>query len=261
MYTYLYDSFVSDPKYAKILGNVETRITDLGIQGRIDRVSVFKNPKEILNEAMRRGSKTVVIVGNDDTVRKTIEVIPNFDLTFAIIPVGSPNRIAKYLGIPEGESACDALSARIIEKIDLGKVNKKYFFSNIVIPQTSASIECNDKFSVTPEDIGSVYIHNLPFSSESFEPPEDTSHPCDGILDLYITTPPSSAFGKVKLLLGRSGNMSKNRVSVVPIKKMRIKAENPFTISVDSAKIESSEFEIEVVPGILKMITGKERMF
>lgn len=261
MYTYLYDSFVSDPKYARILGNIETCITDLGIQGRIDRVSVFKNPKEILNEAIRRGSKTVVIVGNDDTIRKTIEVVPNFDLVFAIVPIGPSNKIAKYLGIPEGEAACDILSARIIEKIDLGKINKKYFLKNVLIPQTSLSIKCDEKFSISPTDVGSIYIHNLPFSDDSFDPPEDNSCPCDGILNLYVTTPPSSAFGKVKWLLGKSGNISKNRISAIPVKKLNIKAENPFTILVDNAKMESSEFEIEVVPGILKMITGKERQF
>lgn len=261
MYTYLYDSFLSEPKYTKTLGNVETRITDLGIQGRIDRVSVFKSAKEILNEAIRRGSTTVVIVGNDETIRKTIEVIPNFDLTFAIIPIGSPNRIAKFLGIPEGEAACDTLSARIIEKIDLGKINNKFFFSNIVIPQTSVSVRCNESFDITPENVGSVYIHNLPFSNDSFEPPANTSHPCDGVLDLYVSTPPTSAFGKVRWLLGKSGNLSKDRISVIPVKKLGIKSENPFTILVDGAKIESSEFTIEVVPGVLKMIMGKERQF
>ncbi|MEA3272751.1 MAG: diacylglycerol kinase family protein, partial [Patescibacteria group bacterium] len=225
MYTYLYDSFVSDPKYAKILGNIETRITDLGIQGRIDRVSVFKNPKEILKEAIRRKSTTVVIVGNDDTIRKTIEVIPDFDLTFAIIPIGSPNQVTKYLGIPEGELACDTLSARIIEKIDLGRINNKFFFSNVAIPQTSASVRCNESFDVTPEDVGGVYIHNLPFPSDSFEPPVNTSYPCDGILDLYITTPPNSVFGKVKWMLGKSGNISKNRISVIPVKRLDIRAE------------------------------------
>lgn len=261
MYTYLYDSFVSDPKYAKILGAVETRITDLGIQGRIDRVSVFKNPKVILAEAIRRGSKTVVIVGNDETIRKTVEVIPNFDLTFAIIPVGSPNILAKYLGIPEGEAACDILSARIIEKIDLGKVNNKYFFSNISIPQTSISIECDESFYITPENVGGVFIHNLPFSSTFFSPPEGSTKPNDGLLDLYVKTPPSSAFGKVKWLLGKSGNISKERLSKIPAKKLKLKSKSAFTISADGAIMESPEFDIEVVPGILKIITGKERQF
>ncbi|MEA3272398.1 MAG: hypothetical protein U9P90_01900, partial [Patescibacteria group bacterium] len=77
----------------------------------------------------------------------------------------------------------------------------------------------------------------------------------------YITTPPNSVFGKVKWMLGKSGNISKNRISVIPVKRLDIRAEKPFTISVDNAKIEGSEFVIEVVPGILKMITGKDRMF
>lgn len=260
MYTYLYDNFLTETKYAKTLAAIETRFTDLGIQGRVDRISTFKNPKEILHDAVRRDMKTIVIVGNDDTVRKVLEVIPDFNFTFGIIPVGAPNKIAKFLGIPEGEAACDVLSARIIEKMDIGKINNKFFFGNISIPQTTLPIICNDNFTIHPENVASVYVHNLPIAADSSIEP-NVSRPCDGNLDLYVATPPSSVFGKVRWWLGNQKNLSKERISVLPVKKIRIKSDILFSIFADGAKIETSEANIEVVPQKLKMITGKERMF
>ena len=42
---------------------------------------------------------------------------------------------------------------------------------------------------------------------------------------------------------------------------MAIRGENPFDVFVDTVRISVKEMVIEVAPGRLKVITGKERVF
>ena len=43
MYYYLYDSRLNDKKYNNVIAKIETRLTDLGINGKINRLSFLKN--------------------------------------------------------------------------------------------------------------------------------------------------------------------------------------------------------------------------
>ena len=88
MFTYIYDDFVTDKKHERQLSLIENRLTDLGISGRIERLTMFKNIRDIITDAERRGCETVVAVGNDETVGKLVEVAGDFDLAFGVIPVG-----------------------------------------------------------------------------------------------------------------------------------------------------------------------------
>src|SRR3989344_7026326 len=129
MYLYLYDSFLNNKKFSNTLARIETRLTDLGIGGKICRISPLRNIKELILDEIRNGVKTVVVVGDDKTLNQIVNGVAKYDITVGLIPIGPDNRIAQTLGIPEGQKACDVLAARIIEKIDLGKINETYFLS------------------------------------------------------------------------------------------------------------------------------------
>ncbi len=129
MYLYLYDSFLNNKKYSNLLARVETRLTDLGVGGKIYRLSPLRNVQELMADEIRNGTKTVVVVGNDKTLNQVVNIAAQYNIVVGLIPVGPDNNIARILGIPEGEAACTVLSARIIEKIDLGKINNTYFLS------------------------------------------------------------------------------------------------------------------------------------
>src|SRR5688572_24564667 len=131
MYYYLYDSFLADRKYERVLAAVETRLTDLGISGKIGRLTPFTNAKGLIRDEVRRGVQTIVVVGNDETVAKVVSGIDEAKLTLGFIPIGTPTSIARSLGIPEGAEACDVLSKRVTQKIDLGSVNGHLFLSQV----------------------------------------------------------------------------------------------------------------------------------
>src|SRR3989344_4911991 len=118
MYYYLYDPQLSDKKYNNIIARIETRLTDLGINGKINRLSFLKNINQVLAEEIKRGVKTIIIVGDDKTIGQVINLIADFNVTIGVIPIGPNNNIARLLGLPSEESACDVISSRIIKKID-----------------------------------------------------------------------------------------------------------------------------------------------
>ncbi len=270
MYFYLYDSYLGEGKYEKEMSEIESYLTDLGITGPIERVSVFKTVKDILKSAVKKGAKTVVIVGNDNTFREAIKVIPDFSVTFGLIPVGGESDIAKFLGIPQGVLSCDTLSARIVEKIDIGKIstpggsrhesgNGKYFFSSVTIPKTLNKMRCDGSFNLVPKEMGNITICNTSFSEEAASLQYDFMDPRDGKLDLFISTSPPSFFGKVRWWFGGKANAA--RQSHLTVNKIRIESESGVAVYVDKAKMEDKVFEIGMAEEKIRFIVGRGRLF
>ncbi|MGK4198494.1 YegS/Rv2252/BmrU family lipid kinase [Fusobacterium sp. HC1336] len=70
--------------------------------------------------------------GGDGTINQIINIMKkkNLDIPLAILPVGTANDFAKYIGMPADiGSACDKILAGKIQGIDLGKANDKYFIN------------------------------------------------------------------------------------------------------------------------------------
>jgi diacylglycerol kinase family enzyme len=119
MYLYIYDNFLTEKKYQTQLYRIENRLVDLGIKGRVIRLNILKNMAEVVEDGIKQGVKTVVVIGNDLSFSKIINIIADKDVTLGIIPVDDKSKIAKILGIPPLAAACEILAQRIVKKIDL----------------------------------------------------------------------------------------------------------------------------------------------
>ena len=247
MYLYIYDSFLNDKKYTDSLIKIEKRITDLGIKGKIARLSVLKNMKELITDGVKEGVHTVVAIGNAQTFAKVINIVADLDLTLGLIPIDNNNPIAKILGIPPKDLACDVLASRIIKKIDLGKINNHYFINTAEIENGDVVIEYDD-FKVEP----TTNEHNIILSNFASEGNIFNSSPVDGILEAVITPIRSTLFGKKKI----SG-------TVLPFTKIKINSnqEEQIAILTDQQIIMKTPAEISVSPQKLKIIVGSERDF
>lgn len=256
MYFYIYDNFLSEKKYERTLAAVETRLTDLGISGKIGRLSPFTSAKGLIRDEARRGSQTVVVVGNDETVAKAVEGIGEVKVTFGMIPIGAPTTIAKALGIPEGVEACEVLSKRVTQKIDLGKVNGKFFLSSVRIPGDRVVIEGEGQYRISTLAANCEIIVSNLRSGEMLESGQDSlrnsGDPMDGLLDTLIMNRNGGLLGFAK----REGASS-----VIPLRRMNIRSEEPIEVIADGSKFTNDTFNIEVVPDCLKVITGRERIF
>ena len=259
MYYYLYDSFLADRKYERVLAAVETRLTDLGISGKIGRLTPFTNARGLIRDEVRRGVQTIVVVGNDETVAKVVSGIDEAKLTLGFIPIGTPTSIAKSLGIPEGAEACDVLSKRVTQKIDLGSVNGHLFLSQVRMSSAKIVIEGEGKYRLTSlvEDCDLI-VSNMRLQESGEAAIADpggyaVGDPMDGWLDALIA-PRKQSF------LDRLARRDDGK-TVVPLRRLTITSEEPIAVEADGRQFSHNVVSIEIVPDRLKVITGRERVF
>lgn len=237
-------------KYRNELADIERRLTDLGISGKIVRLALFRDPAEMIRDEVRRGLTTVVAVGNDETAKKVLDAVADCGVVFGMIPVGSGQGLSRILGIPAGVEACDTLSARVVETIDSGLVNGRRFIAGVTVPKFKAELSCG-RFRVRPTGTGSLEIRNL----AAVENPQasEIGNPKDGLLEVVIRTAAKTSWNPFKKKqLGKS---------IVPLKTLEIRSKDTISVRADGEEMQGTRFDITVEPMTFKVITGKTRMF
>ncbi|MFT5875182.1 MAG: diacylglycerol kinase (ATP) [Clostridium sp.] len=74
----------------------------------------------------------VLIAGGDGTIDSVVNEMKkrNIDLPIAIIPSGTANDFANYIGMPHDIlDACNQILESDVKKVDIGKINDKYFLN------------------------------------------------------------------------------------------------------------------------------------
>lgn len=88
-----------------------------------------------LSEAFRDiddSFKYILVAGGDGTVDNVVNHMKSLgiDLPIAVLPVGTANDFAKFIGIPLNvEKACEQIVNSDPANIDIGKINDKYFIN------------------------------------------------------------------------------------------------------------------------------------
>ncbi len=244
MHVYIYDDYLSKAKYNKTVNRVEIRLTDLALNGKIIRLNGIKNIKGAIQNEIRLGAKTIVAVGNNQTVNKIIGAIIEADIyddfqkntLLGIIPVGNDNSIAASFGIKNESEACNILLARRIEKIDLGLVGEYYFLNEARINGADTKI-CLDDYQIELQNKGEIRIINLLSDRNN----DISSNPHDGLLDVLI-----SSRGKDQTLL---------RLNKFRVESAREK------ILLDGVVEVKTPVEVGVVKNRINIIVGKDRSF
>lgn len=253
MYVYLYDNFLRGKRYDSTVKAMETRLTDFGIAGKIVRLQNFSNTDAIVEEEIKRGAKTIVIVGNDSTFGYVLSRAAKQDVLFGFLPVGANNAIAEVLGIPIGEDACDVLSRRRKVALDIGWFNNRYFVNQLRVPPSKIQIDYDRKFVVSvPKGKIELVVCNLqPFVWKDTRKKEYHIHPQDGKLEAFIRPTVGAGFWKKKT----------EDPSVFPFEEMVVKAKVPFVVEADGKKSKEVKIKIRLAKKKIKMIVGKERKF
>lgn len=241
MYCYIYDTFLKEKKFNRTKINIENRLTDLGLNGKIIQLTILNNATELLKEALHEDIKTIVAVGDDQLATKIINVIADQrNLTLGIIPVGENQKIGDILGIPKGLAACETLSSRIVKTINLGKINEDYFLNHLVLPFNNIDINFDEKFCV--KSAGENQILEISNLHHDFEKP---------FLEAAIHEESSKYFFDL---------FSKSQFSLFKIKKAVISSHS-IPVTIDDQKVIKTPALIEVVPKKLNVIVGKNRKF
>ncbi len=251
MYIYLYDNFLRDKKYTAHITACENRLTDFGIFGKIVRITTFTNPGKLIEDEMRRGAKTAVIVGNDDTFARVIARSADYKVVFGFLPVGSPQTIADLLGIPTTLASCDIVSRRKIEQIDVGVVNDRFFFRSIRLTGMGFRVTCDDTYSISPEGADAeIAISNLEVPEWIDADTRQYLKPQDGKLSVFVRPSKKALFGKKFI-----------KPTMLQVKKAVIKADHPIVVTIDGIVSKEHYIEAKVSNTKFSIIVGKDRKF
>lgn len=254
MYVYLYDNFLRERKYQSLIKAMEISLTDFGIAGKILRLHNFTDAKPVIEDEVRRGAKTIVIVGNDATFGHVLSRAATVNCTFGFLPVGSGNSIASVLGIPEGLEACTALSRRRKERLDVGWVNNRFFISQLHVHPAKVEVIYDERFRVTASDMMEVVVCNLqPFYWKKDTKDTETRvvHPQDGKLEAFLRP----------LTKKRWWGYTYEDPSVFPFTEMEIRGEEPFAVEADGKLTKEIRLKIKLAHTKVEMIVGRDRKF
>ncbi|MDD2646734.1 MAG: diacylglycerol kinase family protein [Patescibacteria group bacterium] len=258
MYLYLYDSFLVDQKYRRLIDRIETRLTDLGINGRTIRLTILKNAREVIKDNLKAEIDTVVAIGGDKLFAESATALAGTDVSLGFIPVGE-SKLGQILDIPVSEAACDIISGRRLEQIDLGKINGQYFFNAIDINTSKVNIWCDDSYEIKPQRIKAVKIVNLGWVNFRLSEPDIVidrlaSNARDKFLEIVLDQPDKAKFLFFKKI--------EEKDSLFFAKKIKISSSNDkeVMVRVDGDRVLKLPVIVEVVPKCLKIIVGRDRM-
>jgi diacylglycerol kinase family enzyme len=254
MYLYLYDNFLRDKKFYPTIKAIEIQLTDFGITGKIIRLNNYADAKPIIDDEIKRGAKTIVIVGNDQTFGHVLSKSATCNAVFGFLPIGPENTIAGVLGIGLGVDACSALSQRRREKLDVGLINNRYFVSRLHVRPAQVVVTYDERFMVRANDKMEVIVCNLqPFYWKRSRRDAETHvvHPQDGKLEAFLRP------------LTKKGwfGYTYEEPSVFPFTEMFIEADEPFEVEADGKVTKELKVKIKMAKEKIDMIVGRNRKF
>lgn len=105
-----------------------------------------KHAIELTQQAILLAPDVIVACGGDGTIHEVAAQLVNTDIALGIIPVGSGNGLASNLEISKTvEAAMENIKRGQVKNIDVGKINHKYFFSNMGFGIDATIIENYEK--------------------------------------------------------------------------------------------------------------------
>lgn len=277
-----------------LIEQVTRKLLDLGV--KVD-VAIAK-PKEeaipIARRAVKKGYKTVIAMGGDDTVEAIIRGVAGSKTRLGIISAGTANNLAKSLGIPEDpQAACAVIAGGNVRKLDMGQIRvkkgKKLLFFELATVGVIAALypDAEDirkgelskikdalmtlvKHDATPKvtvtmDGGSkvtvktmvVTVANVPLIGQNFLVAPDASMD-DGLMDISLYP----EFGKAELAAyfakvmnqGQTGDGTLQRYRTA---KVKIKSSPKLVVMADGIMLGKGTARIKVLPGALRVVAPK----
>ncbi len=252
MFFYFYDTFVNSKKHEGVLSQVENRLIELGINGRIEKFSVLKNMEEMIKDGIKNEAHTVVAVGDDSTFIKVMRVVSKHkDIVLGFIPVGQNTKLAHLLGIENALEGCDVLSKRLTKRFDLGQVREHCWLTSLEMPEAGQiKLKCDNKYTVTTTNPQTdLSICNL---GRIWQQDDQLYNIEDGKLNVVVTTDDQAS---LKIF----GNKAGDKEGVFPVKKIEITSQDKADVIVDHDIKLKTPLEVTIKPKAIKIIVGKDR--
>ena len=231
----------------------------------------------------------IIAVGGDGTVNEIASSLAGTDTVLGIIPFGSGNGLARFLGIPMNtEEAIKTLNEKRVELIDAAKMNRQWFFNmaGMGFDAHISEVFSHDKtrgfgayirssfreiINYKPEiyqlEIDGVHYEREAFmlsfanSSQYGNNAHVSPHASvqDGLLDVCIIKPfPLYTFIGMGLRMFLKTADKSKYVEIIRGSNIVVKRTKEGPVHLDGEpQIMGPDAEITIVPKSLKIVTGK----
>jgi len=97
------------------------------------KYSEYKKHSTLLTQdSIKEGATIIVACGGDGTINEVASCLVNTNIVLGIMAMGSGNGLASNLKIPKNiKNALVLIKKQNVKKIDVGRLNDSYFFSNV----------------------------------------------------------------------------------------------------------------------------------
>ncbi len=106
-----------------------TRLREAGFAVHEIRGRDAAEALELARRAVAEGTQTLVVCGGDGMVHLAVQALANTATSLGIIPAGTGNDVARYLGVPRRDpaGAVDVVVGSHVRSIDLARAGETYF--------------------------------------------------------------------------------------------------------------------------------------
>jgi diacylglycerol kinase family enzyme len=300
MYYYVYDSFVKKDKQAfRRLEKVNAGLTRFGMLGEIAESDSRQGVRDMVQQGIDKGHSTIVVIGDNRTLHEAANaVLAHEHVALGMIPVGGDISLAHSLGIDDLEALPEVLSARKVEKIDLGVVNDQVFIGSLDFYGSSAILDQQKVRLMRRSPL--VRLKGF-FSYLKKAEARELDLEVDSMYRIHARTPhlsfvnirTSDVAGDVKgkqarvrfdsnmgrlhlvivddlprnVLYRHSGHITDREYERIPHTsffegdRFAISSPQPLDLWADNVHIGTTPATIGIIPKQLKMIVGKRRLF
>ncbi|RZJ84835.1 MAG: diacylglycerol kinase family lipid kinase [Chryseobacterium sp.] len=271
----------------KIPGLIDVHLDKAKFNANYSFTEYIGHAAEIAEEAANKNFDVIVAVGGDGTINEIGTKVMQQDKVLGIIPFGSGNGLARYLGIPmQAVKAIKVINAMHITRIDTATFNEKRYFnmagmgfdahiSSIFAGNKKRGLSGYVKLGLQEmlnykpktyriEVDGQVYsrqafvvsiANSSQYGNNAYISPEASV--TDGLLDVCIVK--SFPLYKIPVLamdMFRGNTHKSNLVEIIQGRKIKISRPEDAAIHIDGEPFfMGKDIDISVVPLSLNIIT------
>jgi diacylglycerol kinase family enzyme len=243
---YFYEHTLSERRHQTTMARIETRLTDLGLSGKIYRLGPMTRLDQAVRDELRKRPSTIIAVGGDALVNAIASFLADSDIPLGILPVEGEGVVASALGISIDE-ACKTLAARRIIRIDLGRTDTGRIFLGQLSVQAKDPVIAFDN-GLTARTDGAVEIQVANVLADSYGYVGPLVSPEDGKLNTYLLKTHNGFLKK---------DISQSSFACTKVDFLS----GPCRGTIDGEASVEGVQSVSVWPQSLSVIVGKERAF
>ncbi|MDM1299043.1 diacylglycerol kinase family lipid kinase [Empedobacter falsenii] len=194
---------------------------------------------EITNQVLTKNPDIIVACGGDGTINEVAQALVGSNVALGIIPIGSGNGLAANLHIPKTtEKAFETILNAKINKIDAGKINENYFFSNMGLG-IDADVINNYAQTKTRNFLGYVTASTkaiFSFQPKKFSIELDNEHTLDD--DFYFVFCSNSNEAGYGISFSPNAKLNDGKLDFLAVKKLNFIQQIQFSANVLGKRIE-----------------------